>query len=151
MNLACKVFGHRIIAPAPANQGFQFSRCCRCHTDLIRSDRTDSSNWRPVPEGLRVRWGECDPDQPTPPWGIVAMARRVLGRIAAFVSAIVALCSVARAVMIEQGRAAAGAVGRVFARQRRLGSDREREPKRFSIIVLLQRNMLHLELKLARP
>ena len=65
MNLLCHVSGHVAAPHVLANQGFLFSRCQRCHRDLIRSARASAEaspddNWMAVPSGLRVVWGATD-------------------------------------------------------------------------------------------
>lgn len=60
MNLLCNLAAH---APAPVdlvNQGFAFSRCRRCGSDLIRSASASATRWTRVPPGFRIAWRFAD-------------------------------------------------------------------------------------------
>lgn len=116
----------------------------------MRSARRDFSNWRAVPQGLRIKWGDFDPDEAMPPWSAVTRVRAAFAKVAAGFSAAFALCYVTARVLLEGCRAAPARIGRDLS-HRTQSADRERRGrKRFSVIVLLQRNMLHFECKVAR-
>jgi len=52
MHLHCIAGKHAVAPDEVRNQGFAFSRCRRCGTDMVRSN----SRWRVVPKGFRVVW-----------------------------------------------------------------------------------------------
>jgi hypothetical protein len=52
MSLLCFIQGHTPSEEQVWNRGYSFSRCCRCRSDMIRSD----SEWIVVPAGHKVVW-----------------------------------------------------------------------------------------------
>ena len=52
MRLHCLIRHHAPLPPSAANQGFQFSSCSRCGSDMVRSGNA----WRRVPSQFRVVW-----------------------------------------------------------------------------------------------
>ena len=52
MRILCHIHSHQPGCSGTWNQGFCFSRCERCGSDLIRS----GGGWEPVPQGHRVVW-----------------------------------------------------------------------------------------------
>lgn len=50
---------HRAAPASLENQGFLFSKCTRCHRDLVCSSSGPPS-WQAVPDGFRVAWRETD-------------------------------------------------------------------------------------------
>lgn len=54
MPMICRLFGHAATPVHHHNQGFDFSICERCSTDLIRA--AGEEEWRPLPRGMRVVW-----------------------------------------------------------------------------------------------
>ncbi|MDP8994275.1 MAG: hypothetical protein M3N07_04700 [Pseudomonadota bacterium] len=52
MSLLCFIQGHAPASDEVWNRGYSFSKCRRCHCDLIRSD----GEWETVPRGHRVAW-----------------------------------------------------------------------------------------------
>jgi len=63
MNLLCHMRDHSPAAPGIISaQGFAFSKCRRCHCDMLRSSAHASARWIRVPEEFRVVWGKKPPD-----------------------------------------------------------------------------------------
>ncbi len=60
MHLLCQFKSHSPAATVMENQGFAFSRCRRCHCDLVRSLTSSDSGWRDIPSGFRVAWRGAD-------------------------------------------------------------------------------------------
>jgi hypothetical protein len=52
MSMLCAFGGHEAAAHEIYNEGYYFSRCRRCRTDMIRS----GAAWRAVPRGHKVVW-----------------------------------------------------------------------------------------------
>lgn len=59
MKLRCYAGRHAAAPGEVRNQGFEFSHCRRCGSDLVRS----AHRWRTVPKGFRVVWKQR-PGQP---------------------------------------------------------------------------------------
>lgn len=152
MNPFCHFLSHRVLSSSPANHGFHFSRCSRCHADLMRSARAGAGSWREVPQGLRVCWGDFDADRPMPPWAIVTRARRAVDGIGRGVTALVVMSGVVDAIVFDTCRTLAGTIRTSLPRAARLAPmPRYGEPQRLSLVMLIERNMVHFEVKLARP
>lgn len=62
MSLLCKLGRHRALPVARWNQGYYFSRCSRCGTDLVRATY---GGWF-VPKGYRVVWKVRPPEPESP-------------------------------------------------------------------------------------
>ncbi len=60
MTLLCSLSSHDAVPVELENQGFQFSRCRRCHRDLIRSAASPAAEWQTIPAGFRVAWRGTD-------------------------------------------------------------------------------------------
>lgn len=71
MSILCRLIGHVATGTAKWNDGYHFSRCNRCGSDIIRPSQ---GIWRTPPKNYRVVWkpiGPADID-----WGAWQRARR---------------------------------------------------------------------------
>lgn len=60
MSLLCTLTSHAAVGSVMGNQGFAFSRCHRCGSDLVRSLNSSEGGWQEVPVGFRVSWRDVD-------------------------------------------------------------------------------------------
>ena len=58
MSIACSFLGHSPSSKPILNDGYCFSTCSRCGSDLLEDDER---GWVPPPKGYRVVWKRRDP------------------------------------------------------------------------------------------
>jgi hypothetical protein len=54
MNIKCALAFHRAVLKERYNEGYYFSSCAACGSDLVR--RSGGRKWRAPPKGYRVVW-----------------------------------------------------------------------------------------------